>query len=157
MGRVGVGMSLEFKKVKGHDEDIQTLYELLAIREISISHKAMPSFEEHRDFVLNHPYRSWYLVRKNNTVLGSVYFHFDNSIGINMPRQSSDVILATLEKATLIHQPLPGIKSVRSGVFFVNVNPQNMALELALRRLGWSVLQVSYVCPGNFAKEAKNV
>lgn len=143
---------LVFRRVKGHKEDVQTLYELLRDRGTNISHTAMPVFEEHSKFVLGHPYRFWYIVKQNDVVLGSVYFHFDNSIGINMPGQPSAVIAATLKKALGTHRPLKGKKSARSDFFLINTNPTNSLLEAALRGLGWDILQVSYACPSNFRK-----
>ena len=47
----------------------------------------MPSFEEHKEFVRNHPYRGWWLIIDSIDslkVLGSVYLNSDNSIGLNI-------------------------------------------------------------------------
>lgn len=148
---------LIFKRVEGHVDDVQALYELLRNRGSNISHTEMPSFEEHRKFVLKHPYRFWYIVKQPSAILGSIYFHYDNSIGINMPGKNSILIAATLKKALCMHKPLKGKKSIRSNAFFVNASPQDRKLKKALRDLGWSVLQVSYACPSYFAKEVTNV
>lgn len=148
---------LVFKRVKGHKEDVQTLYELLRDRITNISHTTMPSFEDHQKFVRGHPYRFWYIVKQNSVPLGSVYFQFDNSIGINMSRQSSTVIEGTLKKALRTHHPLQGKESVRSKFFFVNTCRQNRQLEAALRSLGWDILQISYVCSTHSEKEVNNV
>ena len=45
-------------------EAARVLYELLAERnpEQNISHKAMPSFDEHCAFVASKPYQAWYLI-----------------------------------------------------------------------------------------------
>ena len=43
----------------------------------------MPSKKEHSRFVSAHPYRVWYLVYNNKSLIGSVYLHTDNSVGIN--------------------------------------------------------------------------
>lgn len=63
------------------------LYQLLQERPASanISHKAIPSWEEHKRFLESHPYTAWYLVMKSETsldVLGSIYLTRDNEIGI---------------------------------------------------------------------------
>lgn len=150
-------ISIEFTRVSGQEEDVQILYDLLHHRRRNISHTAMPSLEDHRRFVLGHPYRFWYLVRQNDAIVGSVYFHFDNSIGINMPNQSSSVVSATLKEALRIHRPLQGRKSVRSRIFFVNASPEDESLEVALRSLGWDVLQVSYAKLSHLAKDVENV
>ena len=138
---------LEFKRVRGSDEDIHALYQLLQLRENNISHVAMPSLAEHYRFVKNHPYRFWYLVKKKKTPIGSIYFHFDNSIGVSIPRQSSSVIATALRRAVFLHRPLRAKKSVRSDQFYINSSPENHQLRRALRLIGWKLLQVSYAAP----------
>jgi hypothetical protein len=138
---------LEFKRIRGSDEDIHALYQLLQLRENNISHVAMPSLAEHYQFVKNHPYRFWYLVKKKNTPIGSIYFHFDNSIGVSIPRQSSSVIATALRRSVLLHRPLRAKKSVRSDQFYINSSPENQQLRRALRLMGWKLLQVSYAAP----------
>ena len=49
--------------------DIRFLYNQLKEREskINISHKNMPTFEEHSKFVMSNPYSKWYIIiHKNN-------------------------------------------------------------------------------------------
>lgn len=138
---------LEFKRIRGSDEDIHTLYQLLQLRENNISHAAMPSLAEHYKFVKNHPYRFWYLLKRKKTPIGSVYFHFDNSIGVSIPKQSSSVVAVALRRAVSLHHPLHAKKSVRADQFYINSSPENQQLRRALRLIGWKVLQVSYAAP----------
>jgi hypothetical protein len=135
---------INFQRVIGSPQDIETLYELLRMRENGISHVSMPTRASHRKFVLSHPYRFWYIVEETGVALGSLYFHFDNSIGISMPGQSSAMTRATLSQALALHKPLKGVKSVRSSHFFVNVRPGDHVLRRALMDLGWGTLQVTY-------------
>jgi hypothetical protein len=135
---------IRFRRITGCQQDIETLYELLQARESGISHVSMPTRSNHRKFVLNHPYRFWYLIEREGVVLGSLYFHFDNSVGISMPRQTSALKRGTLEEALAMHRPLRGVKSVRSGGFFVNASPQDRTLQRALKDLGWVRLQTTY-------------
>ena len=135
---------IRFRRITGCQQDIETLYELLQARESGISHVSMPTRGNHRKFVLNHPYRFWYLIERAGVALGSLYFHFDNSVGISMPRQTSALKRVTLEKALAMHQPLRGVKSVRSGGFFVNTSPQDRTLQRARKDLGWVKLQTTY-------------
>jgi len=135
---------IRFRRVIGSQQDIDTLYELLQARNNGISHVSMPTRVSHRQFVLNHPYRFWYLIERAGIALGSLYFHFDNSIGISMPGQSSASTRTTLEEALSMHQPLKGVKSVRSSGFFVNTSPHDRILRRALKDLGWVTLQITY-------------
>jgi hypothetical protein len=138
---------LDFKRIRDSDEDIHALYQLLQLRENNISHVAMPSLAEHYKFVKNHPYRFWYLIKKKKTPIGSVYFHFDNSIGVSIPKQSSSLVAAALRRAVSLHHPLRAKKSVRSDHFYINSSPENQQLRQASRLIGWKVLQVSYAAP----------
>jgi len=135
---------IRFRRVVGSQQDIDALYELVRARNCGISHVSMPTRVSHRQFVLSHPYRFWYLIERAGIVLGSLYFHFDNSVGISMPGQSSALTRATLEEALLMHQPLKGLKSVRSSGFFVNTSPHDRILRRALKDLGWVTLQITY-------------
>ena len=44
------------------------LYELLAERDpvANISHREMPTFDQHRKFVDSRPYKAWYLIHSDN-------------------------------------------------------------------------------------------
>lgn len=72
-------MQSDFKliPVEEREDATQILYQLLLEREgagsVNISHRALPSFERHRDFVANHPYGAWYLIEADGTIVGSVY------------------------------------------------------------------------------------
>ena len=61
------------------------LYQLLKERpaSINISHREMPSWEEHQKFVKSRPYAAWYLIMKDRQdILGSIYLTPDDEIGI---------------------------------------------------------------------------
>ena len=85
-------MSISFKKITGTNSQILILFSLLDKRKYNISHENMPSLENHRNFVINNPYRAWYLVKKSKINIGSFYIKFDNSIGINLKGYSFDII-----------------------------------------------------------------
>jgi hypothetical protein len=138
------GFGIRFRRITESQKDIETLYKLLQERERGISHASMPTMVSHRKFVLNHPYRFWYLIESAGAVLGSLYFHFDNSVGISMPGQSSSLTRTTLEAALGMHRPLKEVKSVRPGIFFVNASPGDQILRRALKDMGWSTLQITY-------------
>lgn len=51
-----------------NETHLRFLYELLAARPViaAVSHKKMPSFEEHCEFVRNHPYADWCLIAQDH-------------------------------------------------------------------------------------------
>ena len=73
---------LELKKIK--KSDMSFLYELLKERDpqANISHKKMPTYEQHRRFVSSKPYKSWYVIYANGQKAGSAYLSKQNEIGI---------------------------------------------------------------------------
>ena len=57
------------------DSDSKFLFELLKERDprANISHKKMPSYNEHLKFVKSKPYTKWYIILKSKHRIGSIY------------------------------------------------------------------------------------
>ena len=136
--------NFELKSVCRKSSSVRALYELLKVRKFSISHQKLPSFEEHEEFVKNHPYRRWWLVLENSKLIGSVYLTDDNAIGINLIEEDQRIYFGILEKIIHENKPLPPIPSVRPKFFYVNVAPENFILKNALAKLGAKHTQCSY-------------
>lgn len=139
-------MDIEFENLTGDDGQINILYGLLSKRSHTISHTQMPSYAQHSDFVRNHPYLSWHLIKVGGCYIGSFYVTDQNTIGINIlddwiVKSFSSVIEQI--KSNLV--PLPAIKSIRSEFFSINVAPSNVKLIEALERKGCVLAQLSYV------------
>ena len=66
------------------DSDYRFLYNLLKERDsrTNISHKKMPTFHQHVDFVKSKPYTKWYIVKYGAKKIGSIYLTSQNEIGI---------------------------------------------------------------------------
>ena len=124
--------------------EIKFLYELLLSKEYNISHSKSPSYEEHRSFVVNHPYKTWSIIFYKNTAIGSVYTAFDNSVGINLSPQNipyrQSVILQFLKDFV----PLTGKKSILRGEFIFNVAVNDFKFEEDLRSCGAIPVQKTY-------------
>jgi len=118
------------------------LYELLAERtpEQSISHKSMPTPEEHRLFVLSRPYKAWYLIRDRGTAgmhtVGCCYLSKQNEIGISIYRDSRGNGYA--KKALKL------LMETHKGPYLANINPKNEASINLFTKLGFKLLQVTY-------------
>ena len=58
---------LEFLDIdKDSEIHISELFQILKKRKFNISHEDLPDFNNHRNFVLNHPYRLWKIVKNKN-------------------------------------------------------------------------------------------
>ena len=50
-------LMITFVKIKNIDKHLRETFRLLGLRKKGISHREMPSFEDHKIFVANNPYR----------------------------------------------------------------------------------------------------
>ena len=123
---------------------MKALYELLKNRKFNISNQNLPTFTEHRLFVLNNPYRAWYLIEVNKLFVGTMYLLKDNCIGIQVEEKNKYVIEKTIEWVLRNKKPLPGIKSVRASGFHINIAPNNKIFSSILRKMGATPIQLTY-------------
>ena len=74
----------EIKLKEVNKSDIKFLYQHLKERDTitRISHKKMPTFAQHEEFVLSNPYKKWYIIIQKNKKIGSVYLTEMNEIGL---------------------------------------------------------------------------
>ena len=65
-------------------DDAEFLFDLLKQREgtVNISHKSLPDWEEHIQYVKKHDYQSWDIIWVENTRIGNIYLTKNNEIGI---------------------------------------------------------------------------
>ena len=66
------------------NSDAKFLFQLLEERDprANISHKNMPSFDEHVHFIKSKPYKKWYVILKSKEKVGSIYLSKSDEIGI---------------------------------------------------------------------------
>ena len=65
-------------------DDAEFLFDLLKQREgtVNISHKSLPDWEEHLQYVKKHDYQLWDIIWVENTRIGNIYLTKNNEIGI---------------------------------------------------------------------------
>ena len=138
---------ITFESVEKNDDHVNVLYDLLLSRDEAqnISHQSKPDFEEHKNFVLNHPYRAWYLVKKDGRYIGSVNILDSNTIGLYISSSESDAIKRSIEFVKENYEPLPPIKSIRQSTFIVNVAIDNKDLGDVISSLGGQAVQTTYL------------
>ena len=137
---------MDFELVIPTAAQIETLYKQIKKRSHNISHKSVPSFDQHAKFVQNHPYREWVIVKDNDRAIGNVYIHFDNSIGLHFESSKYfdrvDEVLRFVNTSSL---PLPAEPSVRIGEFFFRVSSDNRLLQERLSILGFREVERTFV------------
>ena len=136
---------VDFIPVTDSDEHLSATFHLLRNRHISISHKSVPTYEEHAEFVKHHPYRYWLFVELDGVKIGSVYIHTDNSIGINLLEEHASKAVNILRRIIESYEPLPPVKSVRSRFFIVNVPVGDRTLADAVMEVGGVEVQRTFV------------
>ena len=128
-------------------------YQLLKERpeNANISHANMPSIEEHRQYVLRHPYRTWFLIEHAERTLpaqwvGSLYLTNQNEIGIFILAQHQRKGYAARAIKLVLDgiPPLPAVPGRRTGQYLANVNPSNEASIKLFTGLGAVHLQNTY-------------
>lgn len=136
---------LEILPVQNIDEHFSSLYKILLERKYTISHKNIPSMDEHIHFVMNNPYRFWCLVTFRTECIGSIYLQYDNSIGINFNLQYYEMISPVLDLLLKDWHPLKSIPSLRSEKFFVNIPSDDTRLTDVIKQRGAHHIQSSFI------------
>lgn len=123
-----------------HKEHIRFLYALLAERtpEQSISHKVMPSYPAHENFVLSKPYQAWYMIleEESGTPVGSIYLSKLREIGVT--------IAVGYQGRGYGKAAVQLLMSRWPGRFLANLNPANERSAAFFEELGFSLIQHTY-------------
>jgi len=135
---------ISFEKVRPTDLQIKVLYKVLCIRTKNISHRCTPSLADHVIFVKNHPYRAWYLIKFQDEYVGSAYILKNNCIGIFTLKNRYYIFKCVLDFLMEKYKPLPEIKSVRPGSYYINSSPGDSFLKSYLNKIGAKKIQVTY-------------
>jgi len=119
------------------DADFLFLYELLRQRLPceNISHKEMPTYDEHLAFWKLMPYRYSYIVLSENDSVGMVYVTMNNEVGIHFVENINEYkqVIDLLREET-------GITKM-----FFNVAPTHYQLRHTLdREIGAKLIQYTY-------------
>lgn len=71
-------------------DDAKFLFDLLKQRQgiVNISHKSLPTWEEHVEFIKNNTYQSWDIIWVDNVRIGNIYLTDRDEIGIFLDKES---------------------------------------------------------------------
>jgi len=119
--------------------DAKFLFELLQERDprANISHKKMPSYDEHLNFINSKPYAKWYVIIKSKEKIGSIYLSKNDEIGIFLSKNHQGMNIGYLALNELIK------KNPRKR-FLANVNPNNKKSISFFKNNGFKLIQHTF-------------
>jgi RimJ/RimL family protein N-acetyltransferase len=104
--------------------------------EQSISHKRMPTMEEHIAFVDSKPYEVWYFIVWKDVVVGTIYMTKQREIGITIMNEFQRLGLGT-DSVRIFRKKHPG-------KLLANINPANKNSIIFFEKLGFKHIQNTY-------------
>ena len=131
---------MQFHKVNSESHtQISILYDLLDEREHdeNISHKEMPSFAKHMEFVKSEPYKDWYIVSNNSMPVGSCYISKTNELGVAVFKRHRGHGLGQQILEYLI-------RLYSDTEFLANINPNNKKSIKLFEKVGFKHIQNTY-------------
>ena len=119
--------------------DYRFLYDLLMERNprANISHKKMPTYNEHVSFVSAKPYSKWYVILYRVNKVGSIYLTSQNEIGIFIKKSFQNKQIGNIALRKLI-QKNPKKR------YLANVNPKNKKSIHFFKNSGFKLIQYTF-------------
>ena len=130
------------------ENHVTILWNLLLERtpEQSISHRGMPSMEDHVDFVRNKPYAKWRFIFRDNdsSAIGSVYVTKLGEIGIFLFKEFQGQGLGKMALKTAMTQGSLNCIVNHTDRPIANINPANTASIKLFESMGFKHIQNTY-------------
>ncbi len=127
---------ISLSSVYDHPERHKLLWQLMLERDdaVNISHRALPTWEQHVGFVEKHPYKAWYFVRLGNKVVGACYLTAHNEIGI--------FIFGSCQGQGYGPQAVKALMAKEGpGRYLANINPKNERSLDMFSGMGFRLIQ----------------
>ncbi|ABX12033.1 hypothetical protein Nmar_0133 [Nitrosopumilus maritimus SCM1] len=121
------------------EKDIRFLYQLLKLRKPleNISHKNMPSYNEHTKFVKSKPYQKWYIIFENKKKIGSTYISKQDEISMHfLPKFDSNKNMNHVLELILEKHP--------KSRYLANTNYKNKSLITFYKNNGFKLIQYTF-------------
>lgn len=112
--------------------NVKFLYKLLSERKEyqSISHRTMPTMNNHIKFVDLRPYREWYIINDGMSLIGSVYITEKSEIGLSILEEHQEKGYGTLTLTTIFNKH-------PKEIFYANINPRNHKSINLFKKMGF--------------------
>ena len=119
--------------------DALFLYDLLKNKDpnTNISHKKMPSYDEHVEFVMSKPYTNWYIIECDKKNVGTIYLSKQDEIGIsiNNDYEYDQIVKPALKLLMKLNQRKR---------YLANTSPKDVSAQEFLLKNGFTGLEYVY-------------
>ena len=134
-----LGMNSSIKLNQVTKNDTLFLYDLLKNKDpnANISHKKMPSYDEHVKFVMSKPYTNWYIIEYDKKNVGAIYLSKQDEIGISV---SNDYEYDQIVKPAL--KLLMKLNERKR--YLANTSPKDVSAQEFLLKNGFTGLEYVY-------------
>lgn len=122
-----------------NNSDFRFLYQLLSERDpiVNISHRKMPTYDEHIRFIKSKPYTKWYIIYFKGKKSGSVYLSKQDEVGIFLKKEMHGKGIGSAAIMSLME------KNPRTR-FLANVSPKNKKSEAFFKKNGFTLIQHTF-------------
>ena len=126
------------------NSDVKFLFDLLKERNprVNISHKKMPTYNQHRKFIKSKPYSKWYIILKSKQKIGSIYLSKNDEIGIFLSKKFQGKNVGNFALNELMK------KNPRKR-FLANVSPKNKKSMEFFKKNGFKLIQYTFEKSGS--------
>ena len=103
----------------------------------NISHKKMPTYNQHVSFVSSKPYSKWYVILYGANKAGSIYLTSQNEIGIFIKKSFQNRQIGNIALCE-------AIKKNPKKRYLANVNPKNKKSIQFFTNHGFKLIQYTF-------------
>jgi hypothetical protein len=134
-----LGMNSNIKLNQVTKNDTLFLYDLLKNKDpnANISHKKMPSYDEHVKFVMSKPYTNWYIIEYDKMKVGAIYLSKQDEIGISVSNdyEYDQIVKPALKLLMKLNQRKR---------YLANTSPKDVRSQEFLLKNGFTSLEYVY-------------
>ena len=134
-----LGMNSSIKLNQVTKNDTLFLYDLLKNKDpnANISHKKMPSYDEHVKFVMSKPYTNWYIIEYDKKNVGTIYLSKQDEIGISVSNdyEYDQIVKPALKLLMKLNQRKR---------YLANTSPKDVRSQEFLLKNGFTGLEYVY-------------
>ena len=129
------------------------LYDLLSERKQfeNISHKKLPSYNNHIKFIKSKPYSKWLLIECKEKIIGSVYLSKNNEIAIWIKKGIKDYKMKIRKK--VLEEIITKFTGKR---YFANINPRNKKIINFYKKNGFKLFYSTFQLEGKKDENLKS-
>ena len=136
---------ISIKLIQISSKHYRFLYDLLSERKQfeNISHKKLPSYNNHVKFIKSKPYAKWLLIECREKILGSVYLSKNNEIAIWIKKDIKDYKMKIRKK--VLEEIITKFTRKK---YLTNLNPRNKKIINFYKKNGFKLIHSTFQLEG---------